>query len=104
MARQSHYVFLVSLLSFAFLVACGSSQAEIDATLTQMDSDIFSTQTVQVPTPIKTCNGPQKLDNISGFLRGKPPVVGIAARQLQTRLGLGIPKMNEYALSYKHRR
>ena len=50
------------------------------------------------------CNGPQKLDNISGFLRGKPPVVGIAARQLQTRLGLGIPKMNEYALSYKHRR
>jgi hypothetical protein len=54
MEQKSLFVFFIGLLSFAFLVACGPSQAEIDATSTQMAGDIFSTQTAQVPTATKT--------------------------------------------------
>lgn len=45
---------LLSLLTGSLLAACGPSQAELDATTTQMAKDIFSTQTAQAPTATET--------------------------------------------------
>jgi hypothetical protein len=45
---------LLLLLTGALLAACGPSQAELDATTTQMAKDIFSTQTAKAPTATET--------------------------------------------------
>ncbi len=43
-----------SVIALGFLVACGPSQAELDATATQLAGDIFATQTAQAPTATVT--------------------------------------------------
>jgi tetratricopeptide (TPR) repeat protein len=41
-------------LSAVIFASCGPSQAELDATATQVAGDIFETQTAQAPTPTNT--------------------------------------------------
>ncbi len=45
---------LVCLLASAVLVACGPSQAELDAQATRSAADAFATQTAEAPTPTLT--------------------------------------------------
>ena len=42
---------LVCLLTSVILVACGPSQAELDAQATQVAANLFATQTAEAPTP-----------------------------------------------------
>lgn len=45
---------LIFLLASVILVACGPSQAELDAQATKVAADIFATQTAEAPTPTPT--------------------------------------------------
>lgn len=45
---------IISLLISVILSACGPSQAELDATATQVAANIFATQTAQAPTATPT--------------------------------------------------
>lgn len=46
--------FIISLLTVIFLAACGPSQAELDATITQVAAGEYMTQTAQAPTSTPT--------------------------------------------------
>lgn len=48
------FIALNMMLVAALLSACGPSQAELDATATQVAADIFATQTAQAPTATAT--------------------------------------------------
>jgi hypothetical protein len=53
MNKRSSYL-LVLLLVCVALSGCGPSQAELDATATQVSADVFATQTAQAPTSTPT--------------------------------------------------
>lgn len=53
MARKRTSQILIIAMGF-LLVACGPSQAVLDATSTQISADIFATQTALAPTPTET--------------------------------------------------
>jgi hypothetical protein len=51
---KNQTLFILSVFITLLISACGPSQAEIDATSTQVAADIYATQTAQVPTATKT--------------------------------------------------
>lgn len=53
MGKKATFV-LMCLLTSVILVACGPSQAELDAQATKIAADIFATQTAEAPTPTPT--------------------------------------------------
>jgi len=55
----------LSAMSIFLLVACGPSQAELDATATKNEADKFATQTAKAPTSTPT---PEPLDVLSAEL------------------------------------
>ena len=53
MRKRMSFVW-ICLLTSAILVACGPSQAELDAQATEVAANIFATQTAEAPTPTFT--------------------------------------------------
>jgi hypothetical protein len=98
MKREIIFITIISLIG-VLLVACGPSQAELDATATQMAFDIFSTQTAQAPTATATFTATPEPTETEIPTATSPPTDTSAPTETPTITPTAPPKLMAVALT-----